>query len=152
MDGTSTFSLTTFSFTIFKLKLGKTHKLLTKLQNGTSTDVLLHQSPHGSISFLVEAVEVSLKEATEQVADTSTILGSSILITWIGFQSKWKKTKTNFLQPDNLLQLSTTPMTKDSTYSVVGQTNGSMICGCCLLEISQVHPMLLITSSQKSVH
>lgn len=81
MDGTSTFSLTTFSFTIFKQKLGKTHKSLTKLQNGMSMDVLLRQSPHGSISFLVEAVEVSLKEATEQVADTSTILGSSILIT-----------------------------------------------------------------------
>ena len=70
-----------FSFTILKLKHGKIHKLLTKLQNGMLMDASLHPYHHGNISFSVEAAEVSLKEATEQAANTSMTPGSLMLIT-----------------------------------------------------------------------
>lgn len=64
---------------IFKLKLGKILKLHMKSQNGMSMDVSHLQFHHGNISFLEEAVEVSLKEVTEQEADMLMILGIWIL-------------------------------------------------------------------------
>lgn len=69
------------SFMILKQKHGKIPKLLTKFRNGMLMVVLLHPSHHGNTLSLVEAVEISLKEATELPVNTLMIPGSWILIT-----------------------------------------------------------------------
>ena len=135
---------------IFKLKLGKIPKLLTKLQNGILMDVQHHQFHHGNISFLVEVLEAFSKEVIELEANTSMILGFWMLTTSTGFQLKWNKMNKNYPQPENLLLHSTMQMIKDFTYSVVGLMNGLTICGCYQLEILQDHLMLLIILNQKS--
>jgi len=52
-----------------------------KSLSGMLMDVLHLQFHHGNISSSEVAVEVSLKEATEQAVNTSMILTSLILIT-----------------------------------------------------------------------
>lgn len=117
-----------------------------------STVVWPLQFPPGNISSSEAAVVVSSKAVTEPAASTSTTLGSLTLTTWIGCQWRWKKIKKSFLWLESPPLPSTTPMTKDSTCSEAGPTNGSMICGCSQWVTSQVLLMLFSTSSQKSVH
>lgn len=152
VDGILPFSSTTFFFMILRLKAGKIHKLHMKSQSGMSMDVWPLQFHPGNTSFLEEAVEVSLKEATELEANTITIPGFWMSITLTGFQLRWNKRKTNFPWPDSPPLLFTMLMIRDYTYSEVGLMNGSMTCGCFQLVTSLVHLMLSTILSPKWAH